>query len=58
MISPQSSRQGDTGRCDQNGLGCAEKWTSVPPCLGVRGEEDGVDGAGARRRPGAYTRSR
>ena len=34
MIFPQSIRQGDTGRCDQNGLSCAEKWTSVSPCRG------------------------
>jgi len=31
MISPLSIRQGDAGRCDQNGLGCAEKWTSASP---------------------------
>ena len=33
MISPQSIRQGEAGGCDQNGLGIAEKWTSVSPCL-------------------------
>jgi len=32
MIFPQSIRQGDTGRCDQIGLGRAEKWTRVSPC--------------------------
>ena len=31
MISPQSIRQGDTGRCELKGLGGAEKWTSVSP---------------------------
>jgi hypothetical protein len=33
MISPQSIRQGDTGRCDQNGLGRAEQWTSLSPWI-------------------------
>jgi hypothetical protein len=32
MILSHSIRQGDMGRCDQNGLGCAEKWMSVSPC--------------------------
>jgi len=41
MILPQSIRQGDTGRCDQNGLGGAEKWTSVSPCR----QRGGVGGA-------------
>jgi hypothetical protein len=40
MISPQSIRQGDTGRCDQNGLGGAEEWTSVSPCLQVAVDAD------------------
>ena len=31
MIFPQSIRQGDTRRCDENGLGRAGKWTSVSP---------------------------
>jgi hypothetical protein len=31
MIFPQSIRLGDTGRCDQNGLGSAEKWVSLSP---------------------------
>ena len=31
MIFPHSIRQGDTERCDRNGLGRAEKWTSVSP---------------------------
>jgi hypothetical protein len=31
MIVPQSIRHGDTGRCDQNGLGRAETYTSVSP---------------------------
>jgi hypothetical protein len=35
MIFPQSIRQGDTGRCDQNGLGRAEKWISVSPWSGA-----------------------
>ena len=33
MIFPQSIRQGDTGRRDQNGFGCAEQCTSVSPWL-------------------------
>jgi hypothetical protein len=33
MIFPQSISQGNTGRCDQNGLDGAEMWTSVRPCL-------------------------
>jgi hypothetical protein len=32
MIFSQSIRQGDKGRCGQNGSGGAEKWTSVSPC--------------------------
>ena len=30
---PQSMRQGNKQRCDQHGLGCAEKCTSVSPWL-------------------------
>ena len=33
MISPLSIRQGDMRTSDQNGLGRAETWTSVSPCL-------------------------
>jgi hypothetical protein len=36
MIFPQSIRQGNTGRCDQNGISGAEKWTSVRPCIEAR----------------------
>ena len=34
---PLSIRQGATGRCDQNNLGSAEKWTSTSPCLEGQG---------------------
>ena len=39
---PQSIRQGDTGRCDENGLGSAEKWTIVSPCRQVSAECPGL----------------
>jgi hypothetical protein len=42
-ISPQSIRRWATGRSDQNGLGCAEKWTSVSPCRAQREVEAGLD---------------
>jgi hypothetical protein len=34
-------KQGDTGRCDQTGLGGADKWASVSPC-----DEDDEDSNG------------
>jgi hypothetical protein len=43
MVFPQSIRQGDSGMCDQNGLGCAEKWTSVSPCLAAEAPHTAVE---------------
>jgi hypothetical protein len=50
------TRQGDTGRSDQNGSGWAEKWTSVGPWWQGWGCCTGGRTTGARDKPSSTSR--